>query len=127
MAYTLVLLRHGESVWNQQGLFTGWQDVDLSERGRDEAATGGRLLAESGIRADVLHTSLLRRAIHTAQYALAEMRREWLPVRRSWRLNERHYGDLEGKDKSGIREQYGDEQFRIWRRSYDTPPPALRI
>jgi 2,3-bisphosphoglycerate-dependent phosphoglycerate mutase len=123
--YTLVLLRHGESTWNQQGLFTGWQDVDLSERGRAEAAEGGRLLREAGVRPDVVHTSLLRRAIHTAQLALDQLGLDWLPVRRSWRLNERHYGDLEGKDKAATLAQYGEEQFHLWRRSYDVPPPPL--
>jgi len=123
--YTLVLLRHGESEWNRKGLFTGWQDVDLSERGRAEATDGGRLLREAGVRPDVLHTSLQRRAIHTAQLALDALELDWLPVRRSWRLNERHYGDLEGKDKNETLAQYGDEQFHLWRRSYDVPPPPL--
>ena len=125
--YTLVLLRHGESLWNQQDLFTGWYDVELTDKGRDEASRGGRLLADAGVRPDVLHTSLQKRAIHTAQIALAEMGLDWIPVRRSWRLNERHYGDLQGKNKTQIREQYGDEQFMLWRRSYDTPPPALAV
>ncbi|HEX7167028.1 MAG TPA: phosphoglyceromutase [Acidimicrobiales bacterium] len=123
--YTLVLLRHGESLWNQQDLFTGWYDVDLTDKGRDEARRGGRLMAEAGVRPDVLHTSLQKRAIQTAQLALAEMGLDWIPVRRSWRLNERHYGDLQGKNKTQIREEYGDAQFMIWRRSYDTPPPPL--
>ncbi|HEX2851109.1 MAG TPA: phosphoglyceromutase [Acidimicrobiales bacterium] len=123
--YTLVLLRHGESVWNQQDLFTGWTDVDLTERGRDEARQGGLLMAEAGLRPDILHTSLQRRAIHTAQIALDEMHLDWIPVRRSWRLNERHYGDLQGKNKAQVREQYGEELFMVWRRSFDTPPPPL--
>jgi 2,3-bisphosphoglycerate-dependent phosphoglycerate mutase len=122
---TLLLLRHGESVWNARNLFTGWVDVDLSEKGEAEARRGGTLLRESGLLPDVLHTSLQRRAIRTAQLALDEADRLWLPVRRSWRLNERHYGALQGKDKAEVRAQYGDEQFMTWRRSYDTPPPAV--
>ncbi len=123
--YTLVLLRHGESEWNARNLFTGWVDVGLSERGREEAARGGRLLAESGILPDVVHTSLLTRAITTANIALGEAGRAWIPVVRNWRLNERHYGDLQGKDKKATLEEFGEEQFMTWRRSYDTPPPAL--
>ncbi len=122
---TLVLLRHGESTWNKENRFTGWVDVDLSEKGEAEARRGGDLLREAGIEPDVLHTSLQRRAIRTAQLALERTDRVWIPVRRSWRLNERHYGALQGKDKSEIREQFGDEQFMLWRRSYDTPPPPL--
>ena len=122
---TLLLLRHGESVWNAMNLFTGWVDVDLSEKGEAEARRGGSLLRESGLLPDVVHTSLQRRAIRTAQLALNEADRLWLPVRRSWRLNERHYGALQGKDKAQVRAEYGDEQFMIWRRSYDTPPPAV--
>jgi 2,3-bisphosphoglycerate-dependent phosphoglycerate mutase len=122
---TLVLLRHGESEWNKANLFTGWVDVPLSEKGRAEAARGGRLLAEQGLLPDVLHTSLLRRAISTAELALAEADRQWIPVRRSWRLNERHYGALQGKDKAATLAEYGEEQFMIWRRSYDTPPPPI--
>jgi 2,3-bisphosphoglycerate-dependent phosphoglycerate mutase len=122
---TLLLLRHGESVWNARNLFTGWVDVDLSEKGEAEARRGGTLLRESGLLPDVLHTSLQRRAIRTAQLALDEADRLWLPLRRSWRLNERHYGALQGKDKAEVRAQYGDEQFMTWRRSYDTPPPAV--
>jgi 2,3-bisphosphoglycerate-dependent phosphoglycerate mutase len=125
MTYTLVLLRHGESDWNAKNLFTGWVDVPLSEQGRVEAENGGRLLADAGLLPDIVHTSVLRRAIATAQIALDGCDRHWIPVRRSWRLNERHYGDLQGKDKAAIREQYGDEQFMLWRRSYDTPPPPL--
>ena len=123
--YTLVLLRHGESEWNARNLFTGWVDVGLSDKGREEAATGGRLLAESGVLPDVVHTSLLTRAITTANIALGEAGRAWIPVVRNWRLNERHYGDLQGKDKKATLEQYGEEQFMLWRRSYDVPPPPI--
>lgn len=122
---TLVLLRHGESVWNAEGLFTGWVDVDLSPKGEEEARRGGRLLAEAGIRPNVVHTSLLKRAIRTANIALEEAGLHWIPVKRSWRLNERHYGALQGKNKAQTRAEFGDEQFMIWRRSYDTPPPPL--
>ncbi|HLU99311.1 MAG TPA: phosphoglyceromutase [Thermobifida alba] len=122
---TLVLLRHGESVWNAEGLFTGWVDVDLSAKGEEEARKGGKLLAEAGVRPDVVHTSLLKRAIRTANIALEEAGLHWLPVKRSWRLNERHYGALQGKNKAQTRAEFGDEQFMIWRRSYDTPPPPL--
>lgn len=127
MTYTLVLLRHGESVWNAENLFTGWVDVPLSEKGTEEATTGGRLLKESGIVPDVVHTSLLRRAINTANLALDEAELLWLPVKRNWRLNERHYGALQGLDKSNIREKYGEEQFMQWRRSYDVPPPEIEL
>lgn len=122
---TLVLLRHGESVWNAKGLFTGWVDVDLSTTGEEEARRGGELLKETGIRPDVVHTSLLKRAIRTANLALDAADLHWLPVERTWRLNERHYGALQGKDKAQTREEYGEEQFMIWRRSYDTPPPPI--
>jgi len=125
MTGTLVLLRHGESEWNAKNLFTGWVDVDLSAKGRDEARRGGELLRETALLPDVVHTSVLRRAIATAQISLDLCDRHWIPVRRSWRLNERHYGDLQGKDKAAVREKYGDEQFMLWRRSYDTPPPPL--
>src|SRR6476469_2285604 len=121
----LVLLRHGESEWNAANLFTGWVDVGLTEKGLAEAVRGGQLLADNNLLPDILHTSLLKRAISTAESAVATCDRQWIPVRRSWRLNERHYGDLQGKDKSGVREQYGDEQFMVWRRSYDTPPPPI--
>jgi 2,3-bisphosphoglycerate-dependent phosphoglycerate mutase len=122
---TLVLLRHGESEWNKANLFTGWVDVPLSDKGRAEAARGGELLAEHGLLPDVLHTSVLRRAISTAELALATAERQWIPVRRSWRLNERHYGALQGKDKAATLAEYGEEQFMVWRRSYDTPPPPI--
>jgi 2,3-bisphosphoglycerate-dependent phosphoglycerate mutase len=125
MTGTLLLLRHGESEWNAANLFTGWVDVGLSEKGRTESAHAGELITAAGVLPDLVHTSLLRRAISTAQDALAACERQWIPVRRSWRLNERHYGDLQGKDKSQVREQYGDEQFMTWRRSYDTPPPEI--
>ncbi|MFG1709087.1 phosphoglyceromutase [Nonomuraea sp. M3C6] len=122
---TLVLLRHGESDWNAKGLFTGWVDVSLSAKGEDEARRGGKLLQETGLRPDVVHTSLLTRAIQTAQLSLAEADLLWLPVKRSWRLNERHYGALQGKNKAQTREEFGDEQFMLWRRSYDVPPPPI--
>ncbi len=123
--HTLVLLRHGESDWNAKNLFTGWVDVPLTEKGQAEASRGGTLLTEAGVLPDVLHTSVLRRAIATAQLALDACERHWIPVRRSWRLNERHYGALQGKDKKATLEEYGEEQFMLWRRSYDTPPPVL--
>jgi 2,3-bisphosphoglycerate-dependent phosphoglycerate mutase len=122
---TLVLLRHGESVWNAKNLFTGWVDVGLTEKGLAEAVRAGELLAEHDLRPDVLHTSLLKRAIATADNAVGTCDRQWIQVRRSWRLNERHYGALQGKNKAEIREQYGEDQFMVWRRSYDTPPPPL--
>jgi 2,3-bisphosphoglycerate-dependent phosphoglycerate mutase len=122
---TLVLLRHGESTWNAEGLFTGWVDVGLSASGADEAVTGGKLLRASGLRPDAVHTSVLTRAIQTANLTLEEAGLLWLPVARSWRLNERHYGALQGKNKAQTRQEFGDEQFMLWRRSYDVPPPAL--
>ncbi len=122
---TLILLRHGESAWNAEGLFTGWVDVGLSDKGKAEAAAGGRLLRDAGMQPDILHTSVLTRAIETANIALDAAGMPWLPVRRSWRLNERHYGALQAKNKAQTREQYGDEQFMLWRRSYDVPPPPL--
>ncbi|GAB2970497.1 phosphoglyceromutase [Actinotalea caeni] len=125
MTYTLVLLRHGESEWNALNLFTGWVDVPLSQKGRDEAVRGGELLAQEGVLPDVVHTSLLRRAIMTANLALDSADRHWIPVARSWRLNERHYGALQGKDKKQIRDEFGEEQFMTWRRSYDVPPPPI--
>jgi 2,3-bisphosphoglycerate-dependent phosphoglycerate mutase len=124
-SYTLVLLRHGESDWNAKNLFTGWVDVGLTHDGRDEAVRGGELLAERGLLPDVVHTSVLRRAIQTVQITLDTCDRMWIPVRRSWRLNERHYGALQGKDKKATLEKYGEEQFMLWRRSYDTPPPQI--
>jgi 2,3-bisphosphoglycerate-dependent phosphoglycerate mutase len=123
--YTLILLRHGESEWNQKNLFTGWVDVRLSEKGRTEAAHAGELLASAGLLPDVLHTSVLTRAIQTADLALESADRLWVPVRRSWRLNERHYGALQGLDKAETKAKYGDEQFMLWRRSFDVPPPPL--
>ncbi len=123
--YTLVLLRHGESDWNAKNQFTGWVDVPLSEKGTAEAVRGGALLAERGLLPDVVHTSVLRRAITTANLALDACERHWVPVRRHWRLNERHYGALQGKNKKQTLEQFGEEQFMLWRRSYDTPPPPL--
>ena len=125
MTMELILLRHGESEWNAKNLFTGWVDVALSEKGVSEAKRGGVLLKEKSLLPVVVHTSLLKRAIHTANYALAEMDRDWIPVRRSWRLNERHYGALQGKDKKATLEQYGEEQFQLWRRSFDVPPPPI--
>ena len=122
---TLVLLRHGQSTWNAENLFTGWVDVPLSEQGVTEALRGGELLRDAGVLPDVVHTSLMQRAISTANLALDVCDRHWLPVRRDWRLNERHYGALQGKNKAQVREQYGDEQFALWRRSYDTPPPPI--
>jgi len=124
-SYTLVLLRHGESEWNAKNLFTGWVDVALSDRGVAEASRGGSLLREAGVLPDVVHTSVLRRAITTANLALDRCDRHWIPVRRSWRLNERHYGALQGKDKKQTLEAYGEEQFMLWRRSFDVPPPVI--
>jgi 2,3-bisphosphoglycerate-dependent phosphoglycerate mutase len=123
----LILLRHGQSEWNERNLFTGWVDVGLTELGRTEARRGGELLVEHGLLPDVVHTSLQRRAIQTAELALEAADRAWIPVRRSWRLNERHYGALQGKDKAATLAEFGEEQFMRWRRSYDTPPPALGV
>ncbi len=125
MTHTLILLRHGESTWNAENLFTGWVDVPLSDKGRAEAEHGGVLLKEAGLTPDVVHTSLLRRAITTANISLDVADRHWIPVRRSWRLNERHYGALQGKNKKETLEQYGEEQFMLWRRSFDVPPPPI--
>ena len=122
---TLILLRHGESEWNAKNLFTGWVDVDLTNTGRQEATRGGVLLANSDLLPDVVHTSLLTRAIRTSQLALEAADRQWIPVRRTWRLNERHYGALQGKDKKETLAEYGEEQFMLWRRSYDVPPPPI--
>jgi len=124
ISYRLILLRHGQSTWNLENRFTGWVDVPLSELGRQEAGDAGRVLRAAGVTPDVVHTSLLKRAIETAQITLAELDRAWLPVRRSWRLNERHYGALEGLDKGETAAEYGDEQVKLWRRSYDVRPPA---
>jgi 2,3-bisphosphoglycerate-dependent phosphoglycerate mutase len=123
----IVLLRHGESVWNLANVFTGWTDVALSDRGRDEAAGAGRLLAEEGFGFDVAHTSVLTRAIATLDLALLEMGLSWIPVRKHWRLNERHYGALQGLNKKETADEHGLEQVHIWRRSYDVPPPKLDI
>jgi 2,3-bisphosphoglycerate-dependent phosphoglycerate mutase len=125
MAATLILLRHGESEWNAQNLFTGWVDVALTDKGRGEAERGGVLMREAGLLPDIVHTSLQRRAITTAAIALDACDRHWIPVKRSWRLNERHYGALQGKNKKQVKDQYGEEQFMLWRRSFDTPPPPL--
>jgi len=125
MTYTLILLRHGESDWNAKNLFTGWVDVPLNDKGRAEASRGGELLKAEGVLPDVVHTSLLRRAIMTANLALDAADRHWIPVKRNWRLNERHYGDLQGKNKAETLEQFGEEQFMTWRRSYDVPPPPI--
>ena len=121
----LVLLRHGESVWNKENLFTGWTDVDLSDKGMEEARSAGRLMRDEGLDFDVCYTSFLKRAIHTLNLALEEMDREWLPVIKAWQLNERHYGALQGLNKADTAAKYGEEQVKIWRRSYATPPPEL--
>ena len=125
MTGTLVLLRHGESTWNQENLFTGWHDVQLSPKGEHEAAAAGTTLAAAGLWFDTSHTSLLTRAVQTAHLALTALGQPWLPVRRHWRLNERHYGALQGLDKKVTAERYGDDQTQLWRRSYDVPPPAI--
>lgn len=124
-AHRLVLLRHGESEWNKLNLFTGWWDAQLTARGEAEATAGGRLMAARGVAPDVVHTSLQTRAIHTVELALHTMGRSWIPVRRDWRLNERHYGDLTGKNKAEIAERFGADQVKVWRRSYDVPPPPI--
>ena len=125
MTYTLVLLRHGESEWNAKNLFTGWVDVNLTDKGRAEAVRGGELLKGADVLPDVVHTSLQRRAINTAAIALDAADRHWIPVKRSWRLNERHYGALQGKDKKQTLAEFGEEKFMTWRRSFDVPPPPL--
>ena len=125
MTIKLILLRHGESEWNAKNLFTGWVDVRLSASGQTEAKRGGALLTERGLLPDLVHTSLLRGAIHTSQLALDACDRHWIPVSRSWRLNERHYGALQGKDKKETLAAYGEEQFQLWRRSFDVPPPPI--
>ncbi|MCU1674577.1 MAG: hypothetical protein JWN77_2690 [Frankiales bacterium] len=124
---TLILLRHGESQWNEKNLFTGWVDVDLTEKGEEQARSSGLQLVESGLLPTVLHTSLLTRAIRTSNLALEAAERSWIPVKRHWRLNERHYGALQGKDKKATLQEYGEEQFRLWRRSYDVPPPEIEL
>ncbi|MEE1929724.1 phosphoglyceromutase [Streptomyces sp. TRM 70351] len=123
--YKLILLRHGESEWNAKNLFTGWVDVNLTDKGETEAVRGGGLLADAGLLPDVVHTSVQKRAIRTANLALEACDRHWIPVHRSWRLNERHYGALQGKDKAQTLAEFGEEQFMLWRRSFDTPPPEL--
>ena len=125
MTYTLVLVRHGESDWNAKNLFTGWVDVDLTDKGRAEGVAAGQQLREAGILPDIVHTSLLRRAITTANLSLDAADRHWIPVKRDWRLNERHYGALQGKNKKQTLEQFGEEKFMEWRRSYDVPPPPI--
>lgn len=125
MTLNLILLRHGESEWNAKNLFTGWVDVRLSSKGEAEARRGGELLKERNLLPDIVHTSLLRRAIQTANIALDNCDRHWIPVKRSWRLNERHYGALQGKDKAQTLAKYGEEQFKLWRRSFDVPPPPI--
>lgn len=125
MTSTLILLRHGQSTWNAENLFTGWWDADLSELGRTEAAAAGRQMADAGLRPDIVHTSLQTRAIRTADLALDEMGLLWLPVKRHWRLNERHYGDLTGRNKAQATAEFGEDQVKVWRRSYDTPPPPI--
>lgn len=125
--YKVVLLRHGESIWNKENLFTGWTDVDLSEKGREEAAQAGRTLKEQGYHFDMAFTSVLKRAIRTLWIALDEMDLLWVPVERDWRLNERHYGALQGLNKAETAAKYGEDQVKIWRRSYDIPPPALDV
>ncbi len=123
--YKLVLIRHGESVWNQENRFTGWQDVDLSEKGRAEALKGGKSLAEKGFTFDIAYTSVLKRAIKTLDFVLDQVDQVWLPVHKDWRLNERHYGALQGLNKSETAARHGEEQVKIWRRSYDIPPPPM--
>jgi 2,3-bisphosphoglycerate-dependent phosphoglycerate mutase len=123
--YTLVLLRHGRSDWNDRNLFTGWVDADLNPEGEEEAREGGRQLLAEGLLPDVAHTSVLTRAIRTCNLALDECDRSWIPVRRHWRLNERHYGALQGLDKAKTLAEHGEEQFMLWRRSYATPPPPI--
>jgi len=127
VSHQLILLRHGQSTWNLENLFSGWTDIGLTEQGREEAIESGRLMVEEGLRPDILHTSVLVRAIKTAEVALDEMGLQYLPVRRSWRLNERHYGALQGLNKKETADKFGAEQVLAWRRSYDVPPPALEI
>ena len=127
MSYQLIIIRHGQSLWNLENLFTGWTDVDLTEQGESEAAQAGKLMKAEGLTPDVLHTSVQIRAIRTAEIALREMDRSWLPVRRHWRLNERHYGALQGLNKAQTAERHGADQVHVWRRSYDVPPPPLEL
>lgn len=127
MTRRLVLLRHGQSQWNLDNRFTGWVDVDLTEQGRREAAAAGRLMREEGLQFDVAHTSVLKRAIHTLNLALDAMEQDWLPVSKTWRLNERHYGALQGLDKAETAARHGEAQVKVWRRSYDIPPPPLAL
>ncbi len=127
MTRKLVLLRHGQSQWNLDNRFTGWVDVDLTDQGRAEAAAAGKLMKDEGLQFDVAHTSVLKRAIHTLQGALKEMDQDWLPVYKSWRLNERHYGGLQGLDKAETAAKHGEEQVKVWRRSYDIPPPPMDL
>lgn len=125
MTHTLILLRHGQSEWNEKNLFTGWMDVPLTELGWQEARHAGELLSAAGLLPDVQFTSVLKRAIHTANEALMSADRDWIPVQRSWRLNERHYGALQGKNKAQVAAEFGEEQFMTWRRSFDVPPPPI--
>jgi len=125
MAHRLVLLRHGQSEWNKLNLFTGWWDAPLTAQGESEATGAGQLMLDHGVAPDLVHTSVQTRAIHTTELALRAMGRSWIPVRRDWRLNERHYGDLTGRNKQETAERYGDDQVKVWRRSYDVPPPAM--
>jgi len=125
--YKLVLLRHGQSIWNLENRFTGWTDVGLSDLGRQEALSSGKLLKENGFAFDMAYTSVLKRAIHTLWIVLEEMELEWIPVVRAWQLNERHYGALQGLNKSEMAEKFGEAQVKLWRRSYDVPPPALEL
>ncbi len=127
MSYQLIIIRHGQSLWNLENLFTGWTDVDLTEQGEAEAVEAGKLMKAEGLTPDVLHTSVQIRAIRTAEIALREMDRSWLPVRRHWRLNERHYGALQGLNKAQTAERHGADQVHVWRRSYDVPPPPLEL
>jgi len=127
MSHTLVLLRHGQSLWNLENRFTGWVDVDLTEQGHAEAIHAGCLLRAEGVQFDAVHTSVLKRAIHTLNAALAELDQDWLPVAKTWRLNERHYGALQGLNKAETAAQHGEEQVKLWRRSYDIPPPSMDI
>ncbi len=124
--FTLVLIRHGESEWNKENRFTGWHDVDLSEKGRAEALKGGQSLRTQGFHFDIAYTSVLKRAIHTLDIVLDQLNQVWLPVHKSWRLNERHYGELQGLNKAETAAKHGEDQVKVWRRSYDTPPPLMK-